>query len=74
MDLLRSALGSVRDLVAIAIILDVISQFLIFHEVHPGAALVLGPVLIAIPYSISRGLANRIARRRRQHAPVIHPS
>jgi hypothetical protein len=72
--LLRSAFVSVRDLVAIAIILDVISQFLIFHEIHPGAALVLGPVLIAVPYSISRALANRIARRRSQQAPVIRPS
>jgi hypothetical protein len=73
-DLLRSAFASVRDLVAIAIILDVISQFLIFQEIHPGAAMVLGPVLIAVPYSISRALANRIARRRSQHAPVIRPS
>jgi hypothetical protein len=73
-DLLRSAFASVRDLVAIAIILDVISQFLIFQEVHPGAALVLGPVLISLPYSISRALANRIARRRHQHTPVTHAS
>jgi len=73
-NLLRSAFASVRDLVAIAIILDVISQFLIFQEIHPGAALVLGPVLIAVPYSISRAVANRIARRRSQQAPVIRSS
>jgi len=58
-ELWRSAIASVRDLVAIAIILDVISQILIFREIHPGAALILGPVLIATPYSISRALANR---------------
>jgi hypothetical protein len=73
-DLLRSAFASVRDLVAIAIIMDVISQFLIFREVHPGAALVLGPVLIAGPYSISRAVANRVARRRSRQAPVSHPN
>jgi hypothetical protein len=56
--------------VAVAIILDVISQFLVFEDVHPGAALVLGPVLIAVPYSISRALANRISRRRNQQLPV----
>lgn len=72
--LLRSAFASVRDLVAIAIILDVISQFLIFQEIHPGAALVLGPVLIGVPYSISRSLANRIARRRSRQASVIRRS
>jgi hypothetical protein len=73
-DLLRNAFASVRDLVAIAIILDVICQFLILREIHPGAALVLGPLLIAVPYSISRALANRIARRRSQQAPVIRPN
>ena len=40
--LLRSALASVRDLVAVAILLDVIAQLLIFRIVHPGAALLLG--------------------------------
>lgn len=63
-DMWRSGMSSVRDLVAIAIILDVVSQILIFREIHPGAALLLGPVLIATPYSISRSLTNRIASRR----------
>jgi len=64
LDLLRSAFASIQDLVAIAIILDVVSQLLIFENVHPGAALLLGPVLIAVPYSISRAIANRIAGER----------
>ena len=64
LELLRSAFSSIRDLVAIAVILDVISQLLIFENVHPGAALLLGPVLIAVPYSISRAIANRIAGKR----------
>jgi hypothetical protein len=63
-ELVRSGLASVRDLVAIAILLDVVSQFLIFRMVHPGAALLLGPVLIAAPYAFSRAAANRIARWR----------
>jgi hypothetical protein len=46
-----------------AIILDVISQYLIFHNVHPAAALLLGSVLIGVPYAASKGLANRIVRR-----------
>ena len=61
-DLLRHAFRSTRDLLALAIILDVISQFLIFKRIHPGAALVLGPVLIATPYATARGVTNRIAR------------
>ena len=71
-DLLRSAFASVRDLVAIAIILDVVSQLLIFREIRPGAALLVGPVLITLSYSISRALGNRIARWRTAKAqPLI---
>jgi hypothetical protein len=61
---MRSALASVRDLVAVAILLDVVAQFLIFRMVHPGAALLLGPVLIGFPYASSRALTNRVARGR----------
>jgi len=68
--LLRSAFASIRDLVAIAVLLDVISQFLIFHEVHPGAAVLVGPVLITLPYLVARAFTNRIARWR-AHRPRI---
>ena len=61
--LLRHMFTSIRDLVAIAILLDVVSQYLIFREIHPGAALLLGPVLITVPYALSRTFANSIVRR-----------
>ena len=51
--LLLSALGSIRDLVAMAILVDVIYQCLIFSNIHPAAALLLGPMLIAVPYASS---------------------
>jgi hypothetical protein len=69
-ELLHSALASVRNLVAISILLDLVSQFLTFREIHPGAALLLGPVLIGAPYALSRALTNRLARRRTGRAPV----
>jgi hypothetical protein len=68
--LMRSAVASVRDLVAVAILLDVAAQFLIFRMVHPGAALLLGPVLIALPYASSRALTNRITRWRTERVYV----
>ena len=71
--LLRSAFESIRELVLIAILLDIIAQFLIFRDIHPGAALLLGPMLISVPYALSRALANRIASRPTQRAPVVHP-
>jgi hypothetical protein len=71
-EFLRSAFTSTRNLVAIAILLDLISQFLIFHEIRPGAALVVGPTLIAIPYTLSRALSNRIWRWRNHPKPAVH--
>ena len=62
--LMRSALVSVRNLVAVAILLDIASQLIIFRRVHPAAALVLGPVLIGFPYAASRALTNRLTRWR----------
>jgi len=64
--LFKSAIASVRDLVAIAILLDIVAQLLIFRMVHPGAALLFGPVLIAFPYASSRALTNRVVRWRSQ--------
>ncbi len=62
--LMRSALTSICDLVAIAILFDIAAQLLIFRMVHPGAALLLGPVLIAVPYSCARVLTNCLIRSR----------
>ena len=73
-ELLRSSLASTRNLLAIAILLDLVSQFLIFHEIRPGAALVIGPVLIAVPYVLSRAFSNRIWRSINRHKPTPHVS
>jgi hypothetical protein len=58
----RTGLAAIRDIVAIGIILDVVAQFLIFQQVHPGAALLIGPVLITAPYACARAVTNRMAR------------
>jgi hypothetical protein len=59
-NLLRNALASTSDLIAMAILFDMISQLLIFGKVYTAAALLVGPVLIAVPYSVSRAAANRL--------------
>ena len=43
-------------------LLDVVAQFLIFQQVHPGAALLIGPLLITAPYAFARAMTNRAAR------------
>jgi len=58
----RTGLTTIRDLLAVGILLDVVAQFLIFRQVHPGAALLIGPVLITTPYAMARGLTNRVTR------------
>jgi hypothetical protein len=72
-ELLRGALASVQVLVSVAIVLDMISQFLIFRRVHLGAALLLGPVLIGVPYGVSRALANRAAREHGRPPSLSRP-
>jgi hypothetical protein len=60
--LLKEAFEQLAVLIAMSILLDALSQFLILHQVFPGPALIVGPVLIALPYSLSRAVTNRIVR------------
>jgi len=61
-ELMKEGFAQVSTLVAFAILLDAVSQWLILQAIYPGPALVVGPVLIAFPYSASRALANRYGR------------
>jgi hypothetical protein len=63
-ELLRSGAAAIRNLFALGIILDVVFQLIIYHEVHPGAALLVGPILVCAPYALSRALTTRLARRK----------
>jgi len=59
--------ASVRDLMVLATLLDLACQYLIFREIHPGAALLIGPILIAGPYIATRILTCRIVRALHRH-------
>jgi hypothetical protein len=58
--LVRSGLGDVVNLLLIGILVDSACQWLILGASYPGAALVVGPVLVAFPYALARALANRV--------------
>ena len=45
----------------LGVVIDLITQYFIFHRVWLAAALLVGLLLIGLPYSISRGLTNRVA-------------
>jgi hypothetical protein len=61
-ELLRNGAEAIGTLIAMGIILDVVFQLVLYHSVHPGAALVVGPILICLPYAASRALATRVMR------------
>jgi hypothetical protein len=52
----------VANLLLMGILLDSVFQWMILGVSHPGAALIVGPVLITTPYALARALANRAAR------------
>ena len=62
--LARSALGDVANLLLVGVLLDSVCQWLILGASYLGAALLVGPVLIAVPYASARALANRVAAAR----------
>jgi hypothetical protein len=61
--LVGGAAEKIANLLLMGILLDSVCQWLILGISHPGAALVVGPVLIAVPYAVARALANRFRRR-----------
>ena len=61
-ELVRSGFETVVNLLLMGILLDAVFQWVILGVSHPGAALVVGPVLIVAPYSLTRELSNRLAR------------
>jgi len=60
-ELVQSGVAAISTLLAMGIILDIVFQFILYRAVHPGAALVVGPILICLPYALSRALTNRLA-------------
>jgi uncharacterized membrane protein len=61
-ELWSSGCSAVVNLVLMGILVDSICQWLLFGTSYPGAALVVGPVLIGAPYGVARALANRGVR------------
>ena len=63
-ELFWSGFNSVMNLMLMGILLDSIAQWLILGASYPGAAIVIGPVLITIPYALARAVANRAVQLR----------
>ena len=60
----QDGLATVVNLLLMGILLDSVFQWMILGASYPGPALIVGPVLITMPYAIARALANRATRAR----------
>lgn len=60
--MLAETARGLANIVLFGILLDAVCQWLILGIAHPGAAIVVGPVLIALPYAFARAISNRVAR------------
>jgi len=62
-EMMRNAFLTIVNLLLMGILIDSVCQWLILGISYPGAALVVGPVLIVTPYTVSRALTNRFGRK-----------
>ncbi len=62
---LAGVLKSLSKTIVIATIFDMIAQYLIFDQVRVIPAIVVGVFLLSVPYSLARGITNRIVSARR---------
>jgi hypothetical protein len=62
-DLLRSGWKSVGKVFVIAVVLDLIFQYIVFKDFRPVGALITGVILAILPYTLLRGPFSRLLRR-----------
>jgi hypothetical protein len=62
-ELLLSGVAAVSTLLALGVIMDIVFQFVVYKTVHPGVALLVGPIFIFAPYVLSRELTTHLATR-----------
>ena len=64
-DMLESGWKSIGKVFIIAIILDLVFQYIVFRDIRPIGALLTGLILAVIPYLLLRGPVNRVMRFKR---------
>jgi len=64
MAMLKDGWQDVGKVFILAVVLDVIYQWIVQRFVYPGEVIIVAFVLAIVPYLLLRGLVNRIARRK----------
>ena len=62
-DMLRSGWKSVGKVFCIGVALDLVFQYIAFHDLRVVGAVIAGVVLAIVPYLLLRGPVNRLSRR-----------
>lgn len=65
-ELLRSGWKGIGKVFLIAVLFDLVFQFIAFHSLHPLGSLNAGVILAILPYLLLRGPLNRFLRRVRK--------
>lgn len=66
---LKKALQRLMIPLVVAVVLDGIVQYLLFQHVRVLGAVIIGVILMGLPYSLARELTNRIVSAR-SHPPI----
>src|SRR3982751_6559504 len=65
-DLLREGWKAVGRVFILAVIMDIIYQWIVQRWLYPGEVIIVAIILAVVPYLLIRGPVNRIARRRQR--------
>jgi hypothetical protein len=65
-DMLASGWKSIGKVFIIAIVLDLVFQYIVFRDFRLIGALLAGVILAVVPYLLLRGPVNRVIRFRRE--------
>ncbi len=57
---IKSALHALLVPIVVGRVMVAVAQYLIFHQVRPGFALLVGTLVMGLPYVAARGISNRI--------------
>ena len=66
---LASLFKSLSKTIIIAIVLDIISQYIIFNQVRVSGAIIIAVIILIVPYSVARAITNRIITKRKMSKP-----
>lgn len=62
---MQAGFDRISTMLILGILADIVFQYILFGTVHIVPALLLGPVLITVPYAMARGASNRFFRNPR---------